>query len=307
MVFFICSIALSIGDAKTNAAIIARYWEDSTGQLEMNSLGLAYPDRIQEVRCRSGEWALRMNDEWYYWSHARLLPESERSRWEQYASFRFYPYPLELPPVPELDPVSVLILERKIERMEENPPVRHDAFLGSLFDATTLEKTLSHMVWVKFLQFPVQVHEFILEPLRELEAKIQDLMEQNGSVKEFFNGLKSMNGFSWRNIAGTSSRSYHSYGIAIDLMPKSFGGKQTYWRWAMPWVKKWWAIPHDKRWMAPIEVVETFEKHGFIWGGKWLYFDTMHFEYRPELIILALNGDSYDFTGQEDPFNDPIF
>ena len=27
-----------------------------------------------------------------------------------------------------------------------------------------------------------------------------------------------------------------------------------------------------------------FERHGFIWGGKWHHYDTMHFEYRPELL-----------------------
>ena len=32
------------------------------------------------------------------------------------------------------------------------------------------------------------------------------------------------------------------------------------------------------------ESLKTFEKYGFIWGGKWYHFDTMHFEYRPELI-----------------------
>jgi hypothetical protein len=30
--------------------------------------------------------------------------------------------------------------------------------------------------------------------------------------------------------------------------------------------------------------VEVFERHGFIWGGKWNHYDTMHFEYRPELL-----------------------
>jgi hypothetical protein len=34
----------------------------------------------------------------------------------------------------------------------------------------------------------------------------------------------------------------------------------------------------------PVEIVQIFEKHGFIWGGKWEHFDTMHFEYRPELL-----------------------
>src|SRR5690242_16362928 len=27
-----------------------------------------------------------------------------------------------------------------------------------------------------------------------------------------------------------------------------------------------------------------FEQHGFIWGGRWAHYDTMHFEYRPELL-----------------------
>ncbi len=33
----------------------------------------------------------------------------------------------------------------------------------------------------------------------------------------------------------------------------------------------------------PMEIVRIFEKHGFIWGGRWHHYDTMHFEYRPEL------------------------
>jgi hypothetical protein len=33
------------------------------------------------------------------------------------------------------------------------------------------------------------------------------------------------------------------------------------------------------------EIVDIFERHGFIWGGKWYHFDTMHFEYRPELLV----------------------
>ncbi|MCL2443985.1 MAG: M15 family metallopeptidase [Treponema sp.] len=32
--------------------------------------------------------------------------------------------------------------------------------------------------------------------------------------------------------------------------------------------------------------MKTFESQGFIWGGKWQLFDTMHFEYRPEILIL---------------------
>ena len=40
----------------------------------------------------------------------------------------------------------------------------------------------------------------------------------------------------------------------------------------------------------PPEIIDIFERHGFIWGGKWYHFDTMHFEYRPELIEFARHG-----------------
>jgi len=39
-----------------------------------------------------------------------------------------------------------------------------------------------------------------------------------------------------------------------------------------------------------LEIVDIFERHGFIWGGKWYHFDTLHFEYRPEILALARKG-----------------
>jgi hypothetical protein len=38
---------------------------------------------------------------------------------------------------------------------------------------------------------------------------------------------------------------------------------------------------------TPAEIVKIFGKQGFIWGGRWFHYDTMHFEYRPELIELT--------------------
>ncbi len=37
---------------------------------------------------------------------------------------------------------------------------------------------------------------------------------------------------------------------------------------------------------VPWDIVTIFEHHGFIWGGKWSHYDSMHFEYRPELLRL---------------------
>jgi hypothetical protein len=82
--------------------------------------------------------------------------------------------------------------------------------------------------------------------------------------------------FLWRDIAGTSRLSPHSWGIAIDLNPRH----GAYWRGRKAGGSEVVAMRNN----YPQEIVELFEKHGFIWGGKWSHFDLMHFEYRPELL-----------------------
>ncbi|MBU1537461.1 M15 family metallopeptidase [Myxococcota bacterium] len=79
-------------------------------------------------------------------------------------------------------------------------------------------------------------------------------------------------GYHWRTVAGTARLSAHSFGIAIDINPK-YG---DYWRWDRG------ADVYKNR--VPVEIVTAFEGEGFIWGGKWYHYDTMHFEYRPELL-----------------------
>jgi hypothetical protein len=74
--------------------------------------------------------------------------------------------------------------------------------------------------------------------------------------------------------------------VAVDILPKSFGGKETYWQWAREKRSDWWNIPYEDRYHPPDAVIKAFESYGFIWGGKWPFFDTMHFEYRPEVFIL---------------------
>ena len=82
--------------------------------------------------------------------------------------------------------------------------------------------------------------------------------------------------YNCRPIAGTSRMSAHGHGIAIDISTAF----TDYWRWAGG--KAGGAFPYKNR--IPEEIVAIFERHGFIWGGKWYHYDTMHFEYRPELL-----------------------
>ncbi len=82
--------------------------------------------------------------------------------------------------------------------------------------------------------------------------------------------------YNCRVIAGTNRVSAHGHAIAIDIALK----RSHYWRNDKPGKDGTIAYKNE----IPMEIVRIFEKHGFIWGGRWYHYDTMHFEYRPELI-----------------------
>lgn len=82
--------------------------------------------------------------------------------------------------------------------------------------------------------------------------------------------------FNCRPIAGTNRPSVHGAGIAVDIALKH----AHYWLWTKPDGKGRYPYRNS----IPPEIVSIFEKHGFIWGGRWYHYDTMHFEYRPELL-----------------------
>lgn len=108
-----------------------------------------------------------------------------------------------------------------------------------------------------------------------LTAAIEDLDQLPASFDRYL--LPPAGSYVCRHIAGTNRVSAHGYGIAIDIAT----APSDYWRWPLP---KADAGPAPWRNRIPIEIITIFEKHGFIWGGKWRHFDTMHFEYRPELL-----------------------
>ncbi len=111
------------------------------------------------------------------------------------------------------------------------------------------------------------------DALRRVSAELEAL-----PAKHHRYVIKTAGTFNWRRIKGTDRLSAHAYGIAIDIDVSN----TNYWRWA---IKREPALPWRNR--IPLEIVEVFERHGFVWGGKWHHYDTMHFEYRPELLHPA--------------------
>jgi hypothetical protein len=108
------------------------------------------------------------------------------------------------------------------------------------------------------------------EHLRAVSAEIDALPEKIKRAAYPIAGT-----YNCRSVTDTGQPSPHGYGIAIDLNTAF----SDYWYWR----PRGGPIVYRNR--MPEEIVAIFEKHGFIWGGKWYHFDTMHFEYRPELLL----------------------
>lgn len=65
------------------------------------------------------------------------------------------------------------------------------------------------------------------------------------------------------------------YGVALRLNDRY----RDFWRWNKPDA----AGRYEFKNAIPREVIEVFERNGFLWGGRWDFFDTGYFEYRPDL------------------------
>ena len=81
--------------------------------------------------------------------------------------------------------------------------------------------------------------------------------------------------YNCRTVADTGQTSMHAWGAAIDINT----AVSDYWAWQGG---HGGLAPHRDR--IAQEIIDIFERHGFIWGGKWYHYDTMHFEFRPELL-----------------------
>jgi hypothetical protein len=108
---------------------------------------------------------------------------------------------------------------------------------------------------------------------RRLAAVSRELDKLPADDKKYLYPLGGT--YTCRAVADTGQTSMHAWGAAIDINP----AYSDYWLWrhttgGLP--------PYVNR--IPPEIVAAFERHGFIWGGRWAHFDTMHFEYRPELL-----------------------
>lgn len=154
--------------------------------------------------------------------------------------------------------------------------IRYQPFFKKMYGSTSNEvkKNLVTITWLpNSAKVPIRVTSIngVDKKLEAISRELEELLKNRPSLKNYIN--KPAGGFKWRTIAGTKRLSAHSFGIAFDINANPYA---DYWRW------KKGKLSYTNR--IPLEIVEIFEKYGFIWGGKWYHYDTMHFEYRPELL-----------------------
>lgn len=215
---------------------------------------------VGEVTRRDGEgWGLLLPDGTFLpWDDGKVKTVAQRQAGPDLEDLFAAPYrPGKIEPV---------VGEGEID---EPGRVRLEQLLKATYGGTPRAVTLKKL---GFFGVRVPVAERALPAFERATRRLEQAAEANPKLLKW---LKPIGGtWQWRTIARSRSLSTHSWGIAIDLNPE----RTEYWRWKYP------AHPIEWKNRTPQEIVDAFEAEGFVWGGRWLHYDTMHFEYRPELL-----------------------
>lgn len=156
--------------------------------------------------------------------------------------------------------------------------IRNELFFMRMYgsSAASVKKNLVTITWCpKFIGQKIAVTKVngVAEKLQQVSREL----DEHPELKKYLTNISGT--FNWRDIAGTHRHSMHSFGMTIDINT----AYSDYWQWACKCTAENTRVNYNNR--IPQLIVDTFEKYGFIWGGKWYHYDTMHFEYRPELLI----------------------
>ncbi|MFB2551112.1 M15 family metallopeptidase [Ensifer soli] len=167
--------------------------------------------------------------------------------------------------------------ETRPERNADPGRIRSEALMKALYGSSAgeVKRELVPVPW-----FGETLRVTRRQGVDRALAAVRDELSADADLKAFLSPSAGV--FNWRRVAGQRNLSVHSFGAAIDLNT----AHADYWVWAGGRPGR---VPEYRN-RFPMAIVEAFERHGFIWGGRWYHFDTMHFEYRPELLAIARLG-----------------
>lgn len=155
--------------------------------------------------------------------------------------------------------------------------IRNDAFFKEIYGHTKDEvaKNLTTVTWCpKLVNSKLQFSK--VNNAHLALGKVSKELDEHPEWKKYLTNIGGT--FNWRKISGTNRLSAHSFGITIDINTSY----SNYWQWDCGCKDESANLNYKNR--IPMGIVVIFEKHGFIWGGRWKHYDTMHFEFRPEIL-----------------------
>ena len=165
----------------------------------------------------------------------------------------------------------------KPKKNQDPGRIRNIEFFSKIYGNTKakVEENLVEIYWCpKLVNQKLKVTK--INGIDKILIKLSNELDQHPEYQAY---LKNIAGtFEWRNIAGTNRLSMHSFGMTLDINLE----KTNYWQWDCKCQNEDAELGYKNK--IPLGLVAIFEKCGFIWGGKWYHYDTMHFEYRPELL-----------------------
>ncbi|MFM7681307.1 MAG: M15 family metallopeptidase [Bacteroidota bacterium] len=155
--------------------------------------------------------------------------------------------------------------------------IRNDAFFKEIYGQTKDEvaKNLTTVTWCpKLVNSKLQFSK--VNNAHLALGKVSKELDEHPEWKKYLTNIGGT--FNWRKISGTNRLSAHSFGITIDINTSY----SNYWQWDCGCKDESSNLNYKNR--IPMGIVVIFEKYGFIWGGRWKHYDTMHFEFRPEIL-----------------------
>lgn len=217
----------------------------------------AYPDQIKDI---SDNYVVMANGEKILYDDGNEKDHVTRLDYGDVEDMFYVPYH-----VPDGDP----------EYLKDPGRSRSDALFKAMYghSAGEVRKKLVSVDWIgERVQFT---------SVNGAADSLRAVAKEIANYPELRPYLKSSGTFYWRPVRGANRMSAHSYGIAFDIGVD----KSDYWLWKSGSNDELKKVPYANK--IPRQIVDIFQKHGFIWGGAWYHYDTMHFEFRPELLRYA--------------------
>lgn len=201
-----------------------------------------------------------------------------------FANNSYMPYEIDSsdilnnPSIKDMFALNYPLLKPLNSKLTDAGRIRNEQFFNAIYGDSkeAVEANLSEVIWLKnSLNQKIKFNSLngAAKALQKVSDELDILVKNEPNLIIYLQDIGGT--FKYRNIAQTNRLSPHSWGIAIDINVAN----SHYWLWSKDGYQN----------KIPYKIVEIFEKNGFIWGGRWEHFDTMHFEYRPEFAALGIN------------------